>query len=904
MAPHSLNHLRDLAEQQDFSALKAACSFAMDESPLSAHWPLLALAQAQLGEIPAAVASIERAETLIDQLDPAARVDLAGACLVLLRVDRAIELLTAVLEQQPDHDLALARLGIAHLARHDYPQALECLEQSLALRPGRFGALLNLIFVQFQLGLMAPAETRLAQARALLAQTQTQSPEPIRQQQQQALDKLQLTLWVKEDCLAEAEQWLQQLRQQAPVEHPRAIGQYARVLAECDRHEQAEAVLRGGLQQHPYETNLIQQWVELARLQGRRGQAIGLLERLIARDEDNPTWWLQLAGACLPHFEARAQQAVDKAQALCEATAEEGTTVEHSALQSQVRLLAAQVMAAQQRYSKAEQQFRELLSETPHLPPALREMGSLCLQQGRIDEAIDYFERLKQIDPVSGTSALISASRFPEDEATLEKLDRAARHPGLEGSLRSGILFQLAAAWEKCKDYDRAFGYADKANRASKRFLNYDPKDHRNACARIRAIFSADYFTRRRDFGDPSTLPMFVVGMPRSGTTLVEQIIAGHSQIFGAGELGVIPSRIAALERWERHIGSGRAYPVCMDDVTAHLSQGMARQVLEELQGYIVEAKPEARYVVDKLPHNFEHIGFIKLLFPKAKIISVRRDPRDIAMSNYFTDYQAKHGGMGFAYDLGWIGEQLADHNLLMDHWQQCFPGEILEILYEDVVEDTEGMARRMLDYIGVNWEPQVLAFNELERPVKTASVWQVRQPIYKTSKARWMNYKAHIKPLIQSANAPIRPDPETLRLLPAPGLYTSAGSLYKQDRLDEAEYEYKKLLHHIPDHGAANYQVGVIYWRKGHLPDAIPFLQKAHQRCPWQPAWREGLIQAYEALGEMDKAAALRQPDAGHGQDTCPLQDQPEATAPQSANVSYTTHGVAFVSQRQVTNF
>ncbi|MEO5344080.1 MAG: sulfotransferase [Gammaproteobacteria bacterium SHHR-1] len=567
-------------------------------------------------------------------------------------------------------------------------------------------------------------------------------------------------------------------------------------------------------------------------------------------------------GACLPNFEARAAQAADKALALCEALTvnDDHSEPQITALRRQARLAKAQVKANQQQYDEAEPMLQALLEEQPHLAPALRELGSIALQRGRIDQAVDHFERLKQIDPVSGHGALINARRFPEDIATLEKIEQAARRPSLEGSLRSGLLFQLAAAWEKRKDYDKAFSLADEANRASKRFLHYDPKAHRNSCARIRALYSRDYFARRKDYGNPSTLPVFVLGMPRSGTTLVEQIIAGHSLIQGAGELGVIPARIQGLNRWERHIGSGREYPVCMDDVTAYVSQGIAQQVLDELQGYADEAKPGAKHVVDKLPHNFENIGFIKLLFPNARIISVRRDPRDIAMSNYFTDYQAKHGGMGFAYDLEWIGQQLADHNLLMLHWQQLFPNEILEINYEDVVEDTEGMARRMLDYIGVDWEPQVLAFNELDRPVKTASVWQVRQPIYKTSKAKWMNYKPHILPLVEAANAPIRPDPETIKLLPEPGMYTTAGSYYKADKLDEAEYEYKKLLHHIPDHGAANYQVGVIYWRKGHLKEAIPFLQRAHEKCPWQPVWRQGLIQAYEATGETDKAEALKQ--------------------------------------------
>ena len=239
----------------------------------------------------------------------------------------------------------------------------------------------------------------------------------------------------------------------------------------------------------------------------------------------------------------------------------------------------------------------------------------------------------------------------------------------------------------------------------------------------------------------------------------------------------------------------------------------------------------------------------------------MRRDPRDIAMSNYFTDYAAKHGGMGFAYDLTWIGEQLADHNLLMHHWHQLFPGEILEVQYEDVVENTEAMARKMLQYIGVPWEPQVLNFNELNRPVKTASVWQVRQPIYKTSQAKWERYREHLAPLIAGTNAKITWDPIEMLTLPLPGLFTAAIDLYKEDKLDDAEYEFKKVLQHLPEHAAANFMVGLIYVRKGHLGEGIALMEKALKHCPWNDNWRHDLMQAHELAGQPDKAEALKRP-------------------------------------------
>ena len=310
----------------------------------------------------------------------------------------------------------------------------------------------------------------------------------------------------------------------------------------------------------------------------------------------------------------------------------------------------AGIESQEENYSAAEQRYRRVLEQCPDTIPALEGLGQLYMQLGRIDEAVALFERVNAIDPTRGHGALINARRFPEDAETLQRLEQLARTPGMEGSVRTGLLFQLAAAWEKRADYDKSLRARGRSQRhASRRLLRYDPKAHRQYCARIRHAFPKALYEHRPGCGHETTVPVFVVGMPRSGTTLVEQIIAGHSRIHGAGELGTIPRVIAGLERWERHTGSGRRYPDCVDDLDPQVTRGIAENVLKELREYA----PEADHVVDKLPHNFENIGLIKLLFPKAKIISVRRDPRDVAVSNYFIDYAGKHGGMGFAYSPG-----------------------------------------------------------------------------------------------------------------------------------------------------------------------------------------------------------------------------------------------------------
>jgi hypothetical protein len=283
----------------------------------------------------------------------------------------------------------------------------------------------------------------------------------------------------------------------------------------------------------------------------------------------------------------------------------------------------------------------------------------------------------------------------------------------------------------------------------------------------------------RSGYGSESRVPTFVLGMPRSGTTLVEQILGSHSQVFGAGELSLVPALIQKLSGWERKMGTRRDFPDCIDDMGAEESRRFAGKHLEELRSYA----PDAQRIVDKLPHNFEHVGLIKLLFPNAKILHLKREPRDVAMSNYFVDYAAKFGGMGFAYDLSWIGEQLVDHQRLMDHWETVFPGEILDVDYDLLVEDVEGWARKIIDYLELPWEDGVLSFQELERAVKTASVWQVRQPVYTTSKAKWKRYADHLGSLEAAlAVVPPMPKPMPLPLLPA-GLFFGAMAALQEKR-------------------------------------------------------------------------------------------------------------------------
>lgn len=851
--------LRRLAEQQDYPALRDACLDSACAEP--AVRLLRALAEVHLGDVSAGrriLGSVDR-----DTLPFDAQVDLAAVHMALGEIDRAIALLEtaereASSQAKAPRALMLARLGWCREQQERFDDALGLYEQSLALRPS-IVTYQNLLRLYRDRGRVAEMARCLEAARQFWSEERAAWPDDRRRMHDRLLRARQLDLLLAREPLEAADAWVDGQRDVLDEDDWCALlGALAMRLAACDCHAEAEDRLRAGLRRFPEHLPFLDQLAELAQIQGRPYQALALLRRAIriagGRGEPTAALWIRFSAAALPTNPPLARRAAERAEEQLARLADGCSAGEIAELERQVELSFAAVEAAQQDHAAAERRYRRLLEQRPDLAPALLGLGQLALQRGRIDDAVALFDRAKAADPSKAYGALISARRFPDDDATLERLERLARTPTLEGSVRTALLFQLASAWEHRGEYERAFALADEANAVSRRLLRYDPRAHRQHCARIRHAFPTALYEHRPGCGHPSDLPVFVVGMPRSGTTLVEQILAGHSRIHGAGELGTIPRVIAGLERWERHTGSGRGYPDCVDDLDPGVIRGIAEGILQELREYA----PDADRVVDKLPHNFENLGVIRLLFPRAKVISVRRDPRDVAISNYFTNYARKHAGMGFAYDLEWIGEQLADHNLLMAHWQRIWPEGILEIRYEDLIDDPETGARRMLDHLGLGWEPQVLDFTRVDRLVNTASAWQVRQPLYAGSKGRWKRYRRHLKRLIAAANRRITWEPIEMVTLPEPGWLNSGVDRYRAGDLDGAEYRFKQLLCYLPAHAAARFMLGLVYVHKGHRRDGIALMEQALERCPWNANWRRDLARAYRLDGRGDEAAAL----------------------------------------------
>ena len=380
------------------------------------------------------------------------------------------------------------------------------------------------------------------------------------------------------------------------------------------------------------------------------------------------------------------------------------------------------------RYSRA-------IAIRPDYVEAYYNLGRLFCEQGKLDEAVIQYERAIAIKP-DYTEAHLSRAEiktFHQGDPDIATLETMIKNKSLDQNKVMGIHFTLSKALEDCGDYVRAFEHLRAGNAMKRRQINYDETSVLDQFQRITAVFNKNLFDRFRGEGDPSSVPVFVLGMPRSGSTLVEQILASHPQIHGAGELSSLETVINSMLR----------YPECIPTLDDSSLQQLGQDYLSRLP---TPAKGKIR-VIDKTPGNFFSIGLIRLILPKAKIIHTRRDPIDTCFSCYsilFSD------GLNFSYDLAELGRYYRRYSELMGHWQSVLPpSAMLDVYYEDVVDDLEGQARRLIEYCGLPWDDTCLEFYRNSRPVKTASAVQVRKPLYRSSLKRWHKYEENLEPLL-----------------------------------------------------------------------------------------------------------------------------------------------------------
>lgn len=363
---------------------------------------------------------------------------------------------------------------------------------------------------------------------------------------------------------------------------------------------------------------------------------------------------------------------------------------------------------------------------------------ALALRQtGRTEQAAQQLERLLARVPACG-EAHYQLSMIKPESRHIAAVENALRDPGLSTYDAVYCHFALGNLLQRNESFDQAFDHFRKANSLHRESFEYDARQHSHTIDRLIRTYSKSFFEDKRNFGSDSELPVFVVGMPRSGTTLVEQILSSHPLVHGAGELDTIRGINQAIAQ---RLCSDEPPPACMSHIDRNITQKYAAAYLQELARHC----PTAARITDKLPGNYVATGLIKTLLPQARIVHCRRNALDNCISLYLHCFPL----MTSSFDLTELGHYYLDYQRLMSHWQSLFPGEIFTVDYEDLVSNQETVSRQLVDYIGLDWDDRCLDFQNNDRNVSTPSNMQVRQPIYKSSVNKWMHYERHLQPLI-----------------------------------------------------------------------------------------------------------------------------------------------------------
>ena len=397
------------------------------------------------------------------------------------------------------------------------------------------------------------------------------------------------------------------------------------------------------------------------------------------------------------------------------------------------RLSLGKCLHAQGDIEPAMRIFRDAISRFPREAALFDGLGLAALDAGDLGCAESSFRTALALDEtIPGVSLNLARSkRFVAFDQDARRIAVLLERTDLPDAGISDVHFALAKIHDDCRQIESASRHYLRANALIKAEVRFDDARHEQVVSRIIETFSAELFERCAEFGDPALAPVFIVGMPRSGTTLVEQILASHSQVYGAGELPHL-NRISGLV--SNRLGSSLNYPASIAELDRDSAAWLGAQYVAALG----ELPAGVHRVTDKLPANFLHLGLIALMLPNASIVHCSRDPLDTVLSIFCQQFENGHE---WAYDAYDIAAFYAQYRRLIAHWHQCLPGRLLNVPYEQLITSQEQTSRALVEFCALEWEPGCLEFHRRGGAVGSASNWQVRQPIYTTSVARWQRY-------------------------------------------------------------------------------------------------------------------------------------------------------------------
>jgi tetratricopeptide (TPR) repeat protein len=411
------------------------------------------------------------------------------------------------------------------------------------------------------------------------------------------------------------------------------------------------------------------------------------------------------------------------------------------------------VLAELARAGDAEVALRRAIALKPDLAEAHSDLGVVLKVQGRLEAARDAFRRAIALKPgmVDTHYHLATLGLGLAGDADLDATLGVLNGPGrearaLDPKARGRLLFALGRALEDRGDFDQAFACLAEANAIRRAARPFDFETFEAHLDRVADVFTPALLQRLAGQGDPSRRPVFIIGMARSGTTLIEQIISAHPAVRGAGEITNLASLVDRIRGRE-----GKTFPAWAADIDGGDCRTIGKAYLDSLPP---PGPGEAR-LTDKRLHSFEHVGLIRLTLPNATLIHCQRDPRDVCLSLYALDFNR---GMDYAFDLTDLGRYWRAYERMMEHWRAVLPrGRMLDVPYEALVDDLEAWARRLIEHCGLEWDEACLRFHQSGREVRTASNVQVRRPIYAASVGRWRRFERHLGPLLEALGEPWR---------------------------------------------------------------------------------------------------------------------------------------------------
>ena len=492
----------------------------------------------------------------------------------------------------------------------------------------------------------------------------------------------------------------------------------------------AEKLVRGFLQKNPHHIEAMRLLAEIAMRFGVFDEADFLLESAVEFSPDDVQ--LRLDYIQILRKRQKFAAALEQAKVLYE------RDPENALFQS---YLAIECMQTGE-HERAFELFTKVLDAMPNDFATLTSLGHAYKTFGKHDEAVNSYQASynAKIDHGDAYFGLANLKTYKFSDVEIAQMERLLERQDIGFSDRVNLCFSLGKAFEDRNDFEKAFEQYERGNDLKSVQSRYRAEEMTKELLAQAEHCGAELFLQQGGKGYDAPDPIFILGLPRAGSTLLEQIIASHSQVDGTLELPNILSMSFQLRGRDRKVEGGR-YPKILHDLPVEKLKHMGERFINDTKIH----RQSAPFFIDKMPNNFRHIALIKLILPNAKIIDARRHPMACCFSGFKQHFAE---GQEFTYGLQNIGTYYKDYVALMDHWDNVLPGQILRVQYEDVVENTEAQVRRILDYLDLPFEEACLEFHKTKRSVRTASSEQVRQPIFKSGLEQWRNFEPWLNPL------------------------------------------------------------------------------------------------------------------------------------------------------------